>query len=261
MSSTEHSTEVSDFIGLIHSIETFGVLDGPGIRYVIFMQGCPLKCIYCHNPDSRTINTGTPKKVDQIIKDVLKYKSFIKNGGITISGGEPLLQSEFCAALCDAAHKEGISVAIDTSGGIPLKICKNAIDKCDLLLLDIKSLDPAVYKNITGGHHIGKPVKMLKYCEEISKKVWIRHVIVPNINLRHNLLNELADFLAGFKCVEKIDILPFHKMGEQKWKSLGMDYTLYDTPEPTNEEILKAVRIFKRKGLNVCVGRNLQKNI
>lgn len=243
MSLTELSTQYSNLMGLVHSVETFGVLDGPGIRYVVFLQGCPLKCIYCHNPDSRVINTGTPKSVEDIIKDVLNYKSFIKKGGITLSGGEPLLQAEFCEGICDAAHLFGINVAIDTSGGVPLGICKGAIDKCDLVLLDIKATDKNIYENLTGDN-LAKPIKILKYCEKLGKKVWIRHVLIPNITLKDSAIVELAKFLKEFTCIERVDLLPFHKMGEHKWEAIGEEYTLSDTPATTKEELQRAKELF-----------------
>lgn len=236
--------------GYIHSKETYGALDGPGIRYVLFMQGCPLHCLFCHNPDTWNMNEGKRVSTDEVLDDILKYRSFIKKGGVTLSGGEPLLQAEFCAELFVKCKAAGIHTAIDTSGNVPLNDAKKVIDETDLVLLDIKSLDNELCRKITGSGN-ENALNMLKYCEEIGKDVWIRHVLVPGITLNRELLDDLAEYLRQFTCISRIELLPFHKLGEYKWKQLKIQYTLEDTREPTKEEIQMAEDIFRKKGFEV----------
>lgn len=237
-------------IGRIHSVETFGAVDGPGVRYVLFMQGCPLRCLYCHNPDSWDVHSGKEITSEEAAEDIQKYMNFIKRGGVTISGGEPLLQSEFVEDLILRCKALGLHTAIDTSGAIPLEKSQKAIDASDLLLLDIKSLDDDVCKNLTGTSN-SNTLKTLDYCEQTHKPVWIRHVIVPGITLKTDLLEKLADFLKGYTCIENIEILPFHKMGEFKWQDMNLKYSLFDTPQPENDEIQKAKEIFLSRNLPI----------
>lgn len=223
--------------GRIHSYESFGAVDGPGIRFVVFFQGCPLRCVFCHNPDTWDPSDGTEVTVDEVVDKVRDYKPFYRNGGgVTLSGGEPLLQHEFVLALIHALHAEGIHVAIDTSGGIPLSVCKDAVDAADMLLLDIKAYDRALCAEITGSDAVFEREKeLLEYCESVGKPVWIRHVVVPGYTLDKEKLEALAEYLRGFKCVERIEPLPFHKMGEHKWEP-GL-YRLADTQPPTEADM------------------------
>ena len=230
-------------VGHVHSIETFGALDGPGIRYILFLQGCPLKCLYCHNPDALEADTGTLKTVDEVLSDVVRYKSFLSGGGITLSGGEPLLQSDFCEELIDKAHALGFHVAIDTSGESQLSVCKNVVEKANLLLLDIKAIDPELCRKITGQDNTNA-LKILNLREQLKRPVWIRHVVVPGLTLNKKQLTALADYLVPFSCVERIDLLPFHKLGEYKWETMKQKYELWDTRTPTNEEMKEAIKIF-----------------
>ncbi|HEY9059871.1 MAG TPA: pyruvate formate-lyase-activating protein [Pseudobacteroides sp.] len=236
--------------GNIHSIETCGTLDGPGIRYVIFMQGCPLRCKYCHNPDTWAFNGGKQFTPNEVVEDILKYRSFIKRGGVTFSGGEPLLQAEFVLEVLKQCKKYGIHTAIDTSGCVPLSVCAGTLDYVDLVLLDIKHIDTNVCKILTGmGNE--NTIRMLEYLEEKKKDVWIRHVIVPGFTEDYKALENMAEFLSHYTVISKIELLPFHKMGEYKWKSLGFDYELLHTSEPTKESIIKVKDIFKKYKFNV----------
>ena len=234
--------------GNIHSLESFGAVDGPGIRFVIFVQGCPLRCLYCHNPDSREFKSEKQMTVGQCMDQIISYKNFIKNGGVTVSGGEPLTQPDFCEALIDECHKEGIHVAIDTSGIVPVKVGKRVLEKADLLLLDIKALDDDMCIKLTGFSN-KSAIETLNFREERGLPVWIRHVIVPQYTLNYDMLRKTAKFLKNYRCVQKVELLPFHKMGEYKWKELGEKYELYDIPQPTKEEVEKARQIFKDEGL------------
>lgn len=236
--------------GYVHSIETCGTVDGPGIRYVAFFQGCPLRCKFCHNPDTWKKYEGKQYTVDALLQDILKYRNFIKNGGVTLSGGEPLLQAEFAAELLSRCKEEGIHTAVDTSGAIPLKACKEAVDAADLILLDIKSIDSIKCKELTGMGN-DNALELLDYLEAAKKPVWIRHVVVPGITENYEDIEAMARYLSKFTVVERVEILPFHKMGEFKWKELGLEYTLYDTPTPEKDSIRKIKEILKGYGLNV----------
>ena len=236
--------------GFIHSVETFGAVDGPGIRYVIFMQGCPIRCQYCHNPDTWKVCGGTKISISKIVKDIKPYLNYIKNGGVTISGGEPLLQADFVYKLIKKLHKIGVSVAIDTAGSLPLDKTKKAIDESDMLLLDIKALDDDVHKKVTGTSNKNM-FETLNYCEKSNKPVWVRHVVVPGLTYDEEKLEELAKFLVNYKCVKNIELIGFHKMGEFKWKELCLDYKLYNTPEASKEQMKTAKQIFKKYKLPI----------
>lgn len=242
------SMSIGNQIGRLHSVETFGALDGPGIRYVLFLQGCPLRCLYCHNPDTWDPSCGRAVTSLEAVQDILRYRNFIASGGVTLSGGEPLLQAEFCREVIDLCHREHIHCAIDTSGSVPLSECKHAVDAADLLLLDIKALDPTVCTELTGQDN-RNALELLSYCEITGKPVWIRHVIVPGITLVEERLHATAQFLSHYSCIQKVELLPFHKMGEYKWEALGMESPLTDVKEPPASEIAAAKEIFYRSGL------------
>nr|WP_317413151.1 pyruvate formate-lyase-activating protein [uncultured Solibaculum sp.] len=236
-----------DITGRIHSRETFGALDGPGIRYVLFLQGCPMRCLYCHNPDSWRPLEGQEVTVGEMVQDVLRYRNFM-TGGITLSGGEPLAQPLFTAALLKQCHRHGIHAAIDTAGSIPLSCCQEAVDEGDLLLLDIKALDPDDHKLITGRGN-ASTLELLDYREANHKPVWIRHVLVPGYTLDSKKLQSLARFLSHYTCIQKVELLPFHKMGEYKWEQMKLPYRLTDTPVPTADQVAAAKEIFISFGL------------
>ncbi|MBQ7288736.1 MAG: pyruvate formate lyase-activating protein [Clostridia bacterium] len=236
--------------GYIHSVETLGAADGPGIRYVVFFKGCPLRCAYCHNPDTWEESGGTAMTEQELLDDILKYKYFIKNGGVTFSGGEPLMQWEFCEAVCKELHAQGISVAVDTSGAVPLSLCRSLIAEADLLLLDIKAMDTGLCKRITGQGN-EHALEILQFREEINKPVWIRHVVVPGLTLEEDNLSRMAAYLKDFSCIERVDLLPFHQLGQYKWENLRLNYTLKDTQPPTDEEMQWAAGIFAEKGITV----------
>lgn len=240
--------------GRIHSVETFGAVDGPGIRYVVFLQGCRLRCLYCHNPDSWDVEGGYQTSADTLIQDICKYRNFIKKGGVTLSGGEPLMQPEFALAVLEACKKKGFHTALDTAGSVPLEFSSPVIDAADMLLLDIKTFDEQLNMELTGKESTLEHAKhTLEYCEQTGKPVWIRHVIVPGYTMVTERLEKLAHFLKQFHCIERVDLLPFHKMGEYKWQELGESYALLETPIPTGSEVKDAVEILKRFGLNVHV--------
>lgn len=236
--------------GKIHSIETFGAVDGPGIRYVIFVQGCPLRCLFCHNPDSWNLKDGKTVCSEDLVKKILEYRNFIQKGGVTISGGEPLFQPEFVSDILDLCRKNNLHTALDTAGSVPLEISKPVIDKADMLLLDIKALGNEMCKTITGFSN-KNTLDTLNYTRDVNKPIWIRHVLLPNYSFTADQLEELAEFLTDYPNIEKIELLPFHKMGEYKWEELGLPYKLYDVQPPSNEDYEKAVEIFRKRNLPV----------
>lgn len=228
--------------GRIHSYESFGTLDGPGVRFVVFLQGCPLRCRYCHNPDTWECGGGRPVTSAEVMKAILSCRNFL-SGGVTLSGGEPLVQPEFAADLLRRCRAAGLHTAVDTAGSFPLSRSANVIDEADLLLLDIKALDDALCRELTG-HGNSNTLATLDYCEQHGKPVWIRHVLVPGFTLMRERLTALAGYLSSYSCIQRIDLLPFHKMAEFKWKELRLHNTLAGTPEPEKEEIRMAEEIF-----------------
>ncbi len=242
-------------IGNIHSIESCGTVDGPGIRFVVFMQGCPLRCQYCHNPDTWKIGSGKPMTVEALMSEVVKYKSYMRfsGGGITITGGEPLMQLDFVYELIEACKSEGIHTAIDTSGYVFNDRAKKIIDAVDLVLLDVKHSDPEQYKVITGGR-LAPTLAFLDYLGQINKPLWVRYVLVPTLSDQPEAIEHLAIILSQYSNIERIELLPFHKMGEYKWTELGLDYKLSDINEPDKMAVVEAMSILKKHNLNIVTG-------
>ena len=238
--------------GRIHSIETCGTVDGPGIRYVIFTQGCPLRCLYCHNPDCRHPNEGKEVIVNELIADIQKYHSYMKfsGGGVTVTGGEPLMQPEFVLEIFRCCQELGIHTALDTSGYVKLATAKPILDYVDLVLLDIKSFDPKIYHQVTSVS-LEPTLNLARYLSDINKPVWIRFVLVPNLTDPSHNIRGLAEFVSGLNNVERVEILPFHKMGEYKWEQLGYEYQLKNTPAASPELVETAKNIFQEYGIKV----------
>ncbi len=236
--------------GYIHSLETCGTVDGPGIRFVIFTTGCPLRCLYCSNPDCRYLENGKQVTVDEIIREIQKYTSYMQasGGGVTISGGEPLYQPEFIREIFRQCQELGIHTALDTSGFCHLEIAKSVLKFVDLVLLDIKSFDPATYTKVTGVD-IAPTLTLARYLSDINKPTWIRFVLVPGLTDDPENIAGLAKFVSTLKNVERVEVLPFHKMGEYKWEQLGYEYQLQDTPPPTPDEVEQALTIFRNQGV------------
>ncbi len=239
-------------LGRIHSVESFGTLDGPGIRYVLFLQGCGFRCKYCHNPDTWQMGGGKLTDSDDVMADILTYRNFIRSGGVTLSGGEPLLQPEFALDILKKCAEKGIHTALDTAGAVPLAVSKSVLDASDLILLDIKALDDELCKQLTGRSN-KDTLATLAYCEAHHKPVWLRHVLVPGYTLDKMLLERLADYLTHFSCIEQVELLPFHKMGEYKWKELRLPYALSDTQPPDKEELQMARSVFEARNLKVLL--------
>ncbi|MCQ2483080.1 MAG: pyruvate formate-lyase-activating protein [Clostridia bacterium] len=224
--------------GFIHSEDSFSTLDGPGIRYVVFMSGCPLRCIFCHNPDTWELQRGKIVDAQELTDRILAHRNFYSNGGVTISGGEPLLQHDFILEFTGKLKAAEMHVALDTAGSLPIDVTSDIIDSVDMLLLDIKAPTAKKYAEITGQNTFDNTLKTLEYCASHNKEVWIRHVIVPGYTDSVESvikLNKLISRPEYRNAVKKVELLPFHKMGEYKWKELGLDYKLFDTEVPTDE--------------------------
>lgn len=236
--------------GKIHSVETCGTLDGPGIRFIVFMQGCPLRCQYCHNPDTWKMGDGEEVSVEEIFEEIVKYKTYMEysGGGVTASGGEPLMQPHFIKELFKKCKEEGIHTALDTSGYIDVERSKEVLELTDLVLLDIKSFEANKYKEVTGVE-LEPTLKFAKYLAHKNKPMWVRYVLVPNLTDDIESINKLAEFLSELKNVKKVEVLPFHKMGEYKWEELGYEYKLQNTEPPTEERTRQVVEIFQNHGL------------
>lgn len=241
---------MSEITGKLHSFESCGTVDGLGIRFVVFTQGCWLRCKYCHNPDTWNIkNAKYERSVPFVMNEIVKYKDFYANGGgVTVTGGEPLMQIDFVRELFKECKKEGIHTALDTSGFLFNDEVKELLEYTDLVLLDIKSIDSNIYKNLTGAS-LEPTINFAKYLSQINKPMWIRHVLVPGITDDKTHLEELASFVKDLNCVEKVEVLPFHKMGEYKWKELNLVYQLSSVSIPTNDDVHNAREIFRKKGI------------
>ena len=230
--------------GRIHSFESLGAVDGPGVRFVVFMQGCTLRCKYCQNRDTWDLHGGTTYTVDELIKKILRYKNYIMpNGGVTISGGEPLLQAKFLIELFTKLKEYGIHTCIDTSGSFDLTDdIKKLIDLTDLFLLDIKCINDEKAKDLTGVSN-KKELAFARYLSDINKPLWIRQVLVPGITDDEQDLLELKEFISSLKTVEKVEILPYHDLGKFKWEKLGCKYELEGYRTANNEDVKKAKEI------------------
>lgn len=241
-------------IGRIHSLESLGTVDGPGIRFVVFMQGCVLRCQYCHNPDTWNTTTGMEYTPVKLVREIMKYKSYMKfsHGGVTFTGGEPLLQTDFILEACKLCKEQGISVAIDTSGFIWNDKVKEVLKYTDIVLLDLKNYDPLVYSDITGVS-LTPTLEFLDYLKEKNINTWIRYVLVPGLSDNIDSIQQLSEHLSQFPNVSKIEVLGFHKMGEYKWHELGMEYKLANTKEPSKELMEKVKTIFEKYGKEVAV--------
>ena len=231
-------------IGQIHSLESFGTVDGPGIRYVVFFQGCPMRCLYCHNPDSQAVGKGTQMSADEILQKANSVREFLRNGGITATGGEPLMQPEFLLDLFKKAKtKYNFHTCLDTSG-----ICYNdknrelyaqIIKYTDLVMLDIKHIEPTEHIKLTS-QKIDAVLNFARFVSENDTPIWIRHVLVPGITQNDDQLYKLGRFIGTLKTLKAIDVLPYHDMAKAKYESLNIPYPLPDTPVPTKEDVIKA---------------------
>lgn len=232
----------------LHSIETFGTVDGPGVRFVVFLQGCHLECKYCHNRDTWDINGGTYISVSELISQINRYKTYITpNGGVTISGGEPLLQPYFLISLFKELKKQNIHTAIDTSGMVELTdTIKEVLSLTDLVLLDIKHINPQKCKDLVGFTN-EKELAFAKYLSDNNIPTWIRQVLIPGFTDDEKDLLDLKEFISTLNSVKRIELLPYHNLGEYKWKELGFEYSLKDVKPATPEDVNRAKKILDIK--------------
>ena len=243
-------------MGYIHSLESFGTVDGPGVRFVVFFQGCPMRCQYCHNPDTWQLSDGQEMTADEILKRYERNAAYYKTGGITATGGEPMLQLDFLTELFTKAKSRGIHTCLDTSGIMfpeetdeeRLMQVNELLAVTDLVMLDIKHIRNEDHRKLTG-HSNERILAFAEYLNQIGKPVWIRHVVVPGITFEESELMELGKFLKTLSNIEKLEVLPYHALGKVKYDNLGMDYVLKDTPQLTKiqakeaeEIILKAMK-------------------
>lgn len=231
-----------ELIGNVHSTESFGTVDGPGIRFVVFLQGCPMRCAYCHNPDTWEIGCGTSRTVEDILKEYDSYKEFLKGGGITVTGGEPLIQIEFVTELFRQAKEKGIHTCLDTSG---ITFTRNEIDRflkllevTDLVMLDIKEMDDEKHRELTGCSNKAV-LEFAHFVSEQKKELWIRYVAVPGITDNVSDLTLLGQFLSSLKSLKALDVLPYHTMGRTKYEQLKLPYRLEGIEPMGKEEALK----------------------
>ena len=240
--------------GHIHSFESFGTVDGPGIRYVIFLQGCPLRCKYCHNPDTWG-QGGTQYTAEEVVEKARRYKNYFGDkGGVTVTGGEPLVQIDFVIELFSLLKEKGIHTCVDTSGITFNEASAASVEKhekllalTDLFLLDIKHIDDSACKELTGQSN-ANTLAFARFLDAHKKPTWIRQVLVPGITDSDETLQKTRAFIDGLSCVERVEVLPYHTMGTVKYEKLGLKYPLEGLEPPTKERVLNAKRI-------LCEGR------
>jgi pyruvate formate lyase activating enzyme len=244
--------DLQSLSGYIHSYETMGTADGPGIRFVLFLTGCPLRCQYCHNPDTWHLKNGYRATVDEVMNEIGKYADFLieSSGGITISGGEPLFQPGFLAHILGRCKRIGLHTALDTSGFLGRRMTDAMLADTDLVLLDIKSSSPEVYQAVTGVR-IEPTLEFARRLDADGTPAWIRYVLVPDLTDDFENIEGVAEFLATLGNVERVEILPFHKMGEHKWAALNLEYRLKNTEPPSKDLIRRVQDQFRQRKLTV----------
>ena len=240
-------------VGWIHSYETGSTVDGPGVRLVVFMSGCLLRCQFCHNPDTWHLKDGTRIELAHAIRRLGDFAPALRamDGGLTLTGGEPLVQTEYTRGLLKAAKRMRLHTAIETSGFLGDRVDDEYLANLDLVILDIKSGDPELYHRVTGAD-LEPTLRFARRLAAMGKPVWVRFVLVPGLTDDPENIGRVASFVAPMRNVERVEILPFHQMGAFKWKSLGLDYKLEKTPTPTGEQVNTAKEIFRRSGCNIA---------
>jgi pyruvate formate lyase activating enzyme len=248
----EPATAIVGDRGYVHSVETAGTLDGPGIRFVLFLSGCPLRCLYCHNPDTWRMRGGTLRDTADVLSEIDGYAGFIRRagGGVTISGGEPLMQPQFLQSLLTGLRERGLHTALDTSGALSHLASDALLELVDLFLLDIKAGTEEAHRALTGAP-LAKVLDFARRLDRMGKPVWFRFVLVPGLTDAEENLRGVARHMASFSNVERVELLPFHQMGMHKWQGLGRAYALEGTRSATGPDIDKARLIFESEGLPV----------
>ena len=250
-----HFMETSPLLGRVHSVETFGSVDGPGIRFLIFLKGCSMRCRYCHNPDTWDPETDDLRTADELLTQAMRYRSYWgREGGITVSGGEALLQIDFLTELFRKAKAKGIHTCLDTSGQ-PFTRREPFFSKfaelmkyTDLLLFDLKQIDDAKHRELTGRTN-RNILDCARYLSDIGKPIWVRHVLVPGVTDNDDDLHALRAFIDSLQNVKRVEVLPYHAMGTYKWEQLGIPYTLKDVSAPSEERVRNAEHILTAPGI------------
>jgi pyruvate formate lyase activating enzyme len=239
--------------GFVHSFDTGGAVDGPGMRFVLFVSGCQLRCLYCQNPDTAKMHNGTLMRVEEVISEISKYAGFLRAaGGLTISGGEPLMQAHFVGEIFyRAKHELHLHTALDTQGFLAAHLEDAWFENIDLVLLDIKHIDPEKYQALTS-HPLQPTLDFAKRLSVMGKKMWIRYVLVPGYTDDFNDVEKLADYISTLHGVERVEVLPFHKMGEHKWSELGYDYQLKTVLPPSPELLQRVINQFRSRKICTC---------
>ena len=247
--------ETSPLLGRVHSVETFGSVDGPGIRFLIFLKGCSMRCRYCHNPDTWDPETDDLRTADELLTQAMRYRSYWgREGGITVSGGEALLQIDFLTELFRKAKAKGIHTCLDTSGQ-PFTRREPFFSKfaelmkyTDLLLFDLKQIDDTKHRELTGRTN-RNILDCARYLSDIGKPIWVRHVLVPGVTDNDDDLHALRAFIDTLQNVKRVEVLPYHAMGTYKWEQLGIPYTLKDVSAPSEERVRNAEHILTAPGI------------
>ncbi len=239
-------------VGYVHSAETTSGVNGPGLRYTVFMAGCPLRCLYCHNPDTQMMRLGDRTTVKRVLADTARYGAFIRNGGgLTITGGEPLLQPEFIEDVFVGAKVElGLHTALDTSGMGGMRASGRLLDHVDLVLLDIKAGNPQLYERVTTGGDFGELLQFAARLVDHGTRLWIRFVLVPGLTDAVQNVEQVADVCVELRdVIDRVEVLPYHRLGVDKYAALGRVYELADTGPPTPDQVAAALAVFRERGL------------
>ena len=235
--------------GYVHSVVTGGAVDGPGLRYVVFLSGCHLRCLYCHNPDTWHLKDARKTGVAELLNEIMVYAHYLQRtgGGVTATGGEPLAQPDFVTALFQGCKAMGVHTALDTNGFLGDHATEALLEATDLVMLDIKAWDPGVYRSLTGAE-LGPTLQLAERLSEMKKPIWLRYVLVPGWTDNLKDVDKLAAYAARLK-MEKVEVLPFHKMGEPKWEALKLPYKLKNTEPPSAELVAQVKQLFVDHGL------------
>ena len=229
----------------VHSYESMGTYDGPGLRLVVFLQGCPFRCLYCANPDTISFDGGKPTEIEDIVRMAVNQKPFFgKKGGVTFSGGEPTSQAKELLPLVKRLHEEGINVCIDTNGGVWNPAVEELLKEVDLVLLDVKQINPARHESLTGRSNT-QTLKTAQWLEDTGKPFWLRYVLVPGISDFEEDNRTLGEHFKDYRMIQRVEILPYHTLGIHKYETLGQEYALKDTKTNTPEQLQKAESLFK----------------
>ncbi|MDP8170693.1 pyruvate formate lyase 1-activating protein [Pasteurella skyensis] len=235
----------------IHSFESCGTVDGPGIRFILFLQGCLMRCKYCHNRDTWDLHSGKEITVEELMKEVVTYKHFMNatGGGVTASGGEAVLQMEFVRDWFRACKKEGINTCLDTNGFVRhySEVVDEMLEVTDLVLLDLKQLNNDIHKNLIGVSN-KRTLEFARYLHQKNQKTWIRYVVVPGYTDDDDSVHRLGKFIEGMDNIEKVELLPYHRLGEHKWETMGEEYELADVQPPSKEKLVHIQKILEGYG-------------